>query len=206
MAIRILLGLIPGLIWLMIFLTRDKHPEPKKMLLKTFLLGAAITPLAVLLEYPALELWEISSILYLFLIIAPVEEILKYFAARTAALKTKFYDEPIDAMIYMITAALGFATVENIILILQDGQNPIDTVVLRFLSATLLHALASGIVGYYITKNKTIPGLSIAIISHGLYNYFALIKTDNALLGLSGTLIIMFIIVSFMFRKLKLKS
>lgn len=201
--VRLILGFVPGLIWLMIFLTKDKHPEPKKMLLKTFVLGALITPLAVLFEYTALELWEISSVLYLFLIIAPVEEILKYFAARTAALKTKFYDEPVDAMIYMITAALGFATVENIILILQDGQNPIDTVILRFLSATLLHALASGIVGYYIARKNLFKGLGLAIIAHGLYNYFALIKTDNALLGLSGTLVIMLIIVSIMFKKLK---
>lgn len=174
------------------------------MIIKTFLLGAAITPLAIVLEFGALRIWEISSALYLFLIIAPVEEILKYGAARIGALKSRFNNEPIDAMIYMITAAMGFATVENIILILQDGQNPLDIVVLRFLSATLLHALASGIVGYYIgSKQGLLKGLGLAIIAHGVYNYFAISSGAPAFWIMAFILLILFIINSIQFRKLK---
>lgn len=198
-----ILGFIPGLIWLAIFLYRDRQkPEPTWMIVKIFLFGMLITPVAVVVELAFVKF--ISGVFYIFLIISPTEELLKYFVFKLKVAKAKAYDEPIDAMIYMITIALGFATVENIILLLRDGSNPLNILTLRFLSATLLHALASGIVGYYIGAKKPVSsGLFWAIIFHGVYNYIALSYDTLALPLLAPLLIFMFIIVSRNFKKIK---
>lgn len=192
------LGFAPGFLWLWFFLKSDQHPEPKKMLLKVFLFGAAITPLAVALEWlgqsslsglPSATLW------YMILVVGPTEEILKYLVFKFKVRKSAFFDEPIDAMIYMITAAMGFATVENIILILNDLDSSLSIIILRFLSATLLHALASGLVGYFIGARKNIfLGLAIASFLHGLYNYLAITKLFN-FLGLALLLVFMFFFI-----------
>lgn len=200
---NLILGFLPGLIWLAIFLYRDRRkPEPSHMIAKIFLFGMLITPLAIIAEL-ALKPIEIFPVLYIFLVIAPVEELVKYLVFKLKILKNKFYDEPIDAMIYMITIALGFASVENIILILQNSASTFNLLVLRFLSATLLHALAAGIIGYYIAKKKTSIGLVIAIAFHGVYDYFALLHTDKALQLLGPLLIFMFILVSVYFKKVR---
>ncbi|MFH1392367.1 MAG: PrsW family glutamic-type intramembrane protease [bacterium] len=200
---KILLGFIPGLIWLAIFLYRDrKKPEPGYMIAKIFLFGMLITPAAVIIEMAFVKI--ITGAFYIFLIIAPTEEILKYLVFKFKVAKAKAYDEPIDAMIYMITIALGFATVENIILILKDGSQTFNLLTLRFLSATLLHALASGIVGYYLGAKKSVSaGLFWAIAFHGVYNYIALLHETLALPLLAPLLILMFIIVSREFKKIK---
>lgn len=200
---KFLLGFIPGLIWLAIFLYRDrKKPEPGWMIAKIFVYGMLITPAAVVIELAFVKI--ITGPFYIFLVIAPVEEFLKYLVFKLKVLKAKAYDEPIDAMIYMITIALGFATVENIILLLRDGSNPLSLLTLRFLSATLLHALASGIIGYYLGMKKPVsPGLFWAIAFHGAYNYIALLHESLALPLLAPLLIFMFIVVSRDFKKIK---
>src|SRR3989344_4153795 len=171
--LEFLLGFIPGLIWLGYFLKKDAHPEPKKIILKTFILGGLAAFPAILLEAGLTQIIPFSSWLYFFVVIAPVEEILKYSAARFAALKSRFCDEKIDIMVYLITAGLGFATIENILLILKSSDSALDIIVIRFLSATLLHALLGSLLGYFFAKKKTlIEGLGIAILGLGSYNFF----------------------------------
>ena len=46
--------------------------------------------------------------------LALIEEIIKFVASHFAARRSPAFSEPVDAMIYMIVAALGFATLENI--------------------------------------------------------------------------------------------
>jgi RsiW-degrading membrane proteinase PrsW (M82 family) len=208
MAFHWLLGFIPGLIWLLMFLYRDrKHPEPKKMIGKVFLWGAAVTILALGVEAVGFKEFGDNSILYIFLVVAPAEEILKWLVFKLRVERNKNYDEPIDAMIYMITIGLGFATVENIILIINATGNPLDIIVMRFLSATLLHALASGTVGYFIgSKKPVVFGLILAIIGHATYNYFATIGGNSGLAGIAVILISMFVLVSWFFKKLKVNT
>lgn len=198
----IILGFIPGLAWLLIFLRKDKErPEPRKMILKVFLWGMLVTPIAIVLE---LVFVRLEATLFLFLIVGPVEELLKYWVFKRQVARAPAYDEPVDAMIYMITAAMGFASVENIIVILNHIGNPVEVIILRFLSATLLHALASGIVGYWLgAKKPVVTGLALAIIFHGVYNYLATSQYALASILLIGLLFIMFIVNSIQFNKLK---
>src|SRR5690242_14576495 len=112
--ILVALGIIPSLLWLSFYLRKDSHPEPGYLITKVFLMGIIISPLAVIFEYAFSSLsnyssWPIfaagSAAYYLW--VAFVEEFVKFYAVRIVALNSPEFDEPVDAMIYMMTAGLG---------------------------------------------------------------------------------------------------
>jgi len=118
--------------------------------------------------------------------IAMVEEFLKYLVVREKAVTHSEFDEPVDVMIYMIVAALGFAAVENILYIVSSldfgasNNQVIKLSVSRFIGATFLHTLCSGIIGYFWAMSlfrrteKTrclLLGFFIAVMLHGIYNF-----------------------------------
>lgn len=230
------LGFIPSLIWLAFYLRKDKHPEPNSMVIRVFIWGMLLAPLAVVLEMaliwlldPGLDPLTILSkrmengflkiILISALIPALVEEYLKYSVVKHKVLKNPEFDEPVDAMLYCIIAALGFAAVENLLILFQSPLMPIGqalgTISLRFLGATFVHALASGLVGYWLAlallegkkrKKFILKGLLLAIIFHASYNYLIItaVKIDKiSILPIIILLLVMAAIISNGFRKLK---
>lgn len=177
--IPLALGFLPAIAWLIFFLLEDRsHPEPKKMVFKIFIVGimAALAAAAVQLilqstifiKFNVQETDKAS-----FLILSFIEEFAKFAAVYVAVKDSKYFDEPVDAMIYMIAGALGFAAIENALFIFQKNfEIIIEIMVLRSVGATLLHALASGFVGFYWAKRKLLLGLVIAILLHAGFNYF----------------------------------
>ena len=115
----LILGILPSFAWLFFYLKEDPHPEPKKLILETFLAGA-ISTLIVLWLQIAFNNWAqpngIAQYSFLsFLVLSAIEEFFK-FGAAWIVIKEHIsdFDEPVDAMIYLIVAALGFAALENI--------------------------------------------------------------------------------------------
>lgn len=224
----LILASLPSLIWLAFYLRKDKHPEPNKMIIKIFLFGALMVPVAGLLEHGFFlgleKLSLLNKIIILIIGFALIEEFLKYIVVKFGALKNKAFDEPVDIMIYLIIAALGFAAAENIYLLSQ--AYPVDTPMLqaiefiatRFLGATFLHALASAIMGYFLAASLLVTskvrkifnlgGLLGATILHSVFNYI-IILNSQALITVSQRnfyllilLVGMAIIVSIMFKKI----
>lgn len=247
--LALLLGLLPGFAWLVFYLSEDPHPEPKRLILLTFFTGIGfgfftiiieqffnggmarigISDLNTLVNLVQAHEATILTIVQLALILlglAAIEELMKFAAAYFAVGKSPDLDEPIDAMIYMIVAALGFATLENIGALTQAASAAATTVAsgagvttilasifettsLRFVGATLLHSLASAIVGYHWAlgmKHKQIPhyiisGFIFATILHATFNYLIL---NYASIGYS---ILFLLVVGFFvlndFEKLK---
>ena len=190
-------------------------------------MGIIISPLAIILQFSFAQLASTiggvnqaitQNSSYFFFWAAAVEEIIKFYAVRMLILRNPEFDEPIDAMIYMITAGLGFAAMENILVmfrIFPDGtQATLATWALRFTGATLLHALSSGLLGYFLAmswffqdhkKKLVVIGLIIATIFHFTFNTF-LSAFDNRLTGLiysTSLLMIMAFLVSILFDKIK---
>lgn len=238
-SIYILFGILPSLLWLQFYLRRDVKPEPKAMILKIFFYGMLLTIPAIFLEkaFFEIEIKNLSpfliSFLNIFIGVALVEEYLKFLLIKLKILKDPEFDEPVDAMIYMIIAALGFAAAENLLVLFSIGmQNsdgsglllPLLTPVflwkifeislLRFLGATFLHALSSAIIGFFIglsffekkkRRRLIFTGMILAVLLHGLYN-FSIIemgKGINALMIPFFLLIVAAFFVSFGFKKLK---
>jgi len=226
--------MLPSIAWLFFYLRKDTHPEPKNMLFLVFLLGGVIGPVAVLIQFLAVKLFEplffivdlnnvlpqaVFLLLINIIIFAPLsEELLKYLTVKWQVLKNPAFDEPVDAMIYLIVSALGFAAVENMLNIFLmpnvTTQLAFSQSITRFLSATLLHALASGMLGYFLAlsllnfkKRKLLfwSGFTMATLFHSFYNYLVWLIQFNQLfvLALALLLILMAAIVGWQFRQLK---
>ncbi|MBI2506623.1 MAG: PrsW family intramembrane metalloprotease [Candidatus Colwellbacteria bacterium] len=174
------LGLLPAVLWLLFFLREDaSRPEPRRMIIYVFIggalaAGASVVPEFYLQKYfpPSLEAPSYASpLLPLF---ALIEEVAKFLIVYLIIKKSAYFDEGIDAMIYMITAGLGFAAVENI-LNLTGAESVLETFALRSIGATLLHALASGILGFHWIRGYLVPGIVAATLLHWAFNYFVLI-------------------------------
>jgi RsiW-degrading membrane proteinase PrsW (M82 family) len=186
-------GVVPAFIWLFFWLLEDRvHPEPKRYLFYAFMAGMFAVLVALPLERFTAGFWSMNSF-PLFLSWATIEELLKFAAAYIVALRLAVYDEPLDAVIYMVTAALGFSALENALFLwtpLQQGDllRAFVTEDLRFMGATLLHTLASVTVGLSLALSFYKPagtrrwyaliGVVLAIVLHTSFNFFIL-KSGN---------------------------
>jgi len=221
----IILAVLPSIIWLLFYLRKDKHPEPNGMIMRIFFLGFLATFIALALELlyqKTLEAFSLQSIVLLTIGgMAFIEEFLKYLVIKIKVLKSSEFDEPVDAIFYMIVAALGFAAAENIFLInglyiIGLSANEIIQITLeRFLGAVLLHALASGIVGYFLARSFLLKrgrksfiylGIFISTCLHGIYNYIIIEVgpySENFIIFLVILISIMAVAVSLAFKNLK---
>jgi RsiW-degrading membrane proteinase PrsW (M82 family) len=190
--ISLIAGLLPGFAWLIFYLGEDDHAEPKRLIIFTFIAGMAFGFFTVAIENvygAALAHWNIAEFSVASLVeLALIEETMKFAAAHFAASKSPAFEHPTDAMIFMIVAALGFATLENIGALSSIPLNTLfvpaffETLSFRFIGATLLHSLASAVVGYYWaiglirgTPGRWITlGIGLAALLHACFNYLIL--------------------------------
>lgn len=210
----VVLGLLPGLAWLVFFLQEDKqHPEPKSLIFYTFCLGALVTFVVLQIQI-VLNQWLISvginqwtplSIFWL----AATEEVAKFLVVYFAVHKSKEFNEAIDPMIYLVVAALGFASVENIASALKTTNN-FELITLRFVGATLLHSLSSGLVGYWWSLSiyhqrhhltDILIGLFYGTAFHSVFNFFIIQLGPGVIVSLFLIFIAFFVLNDF--EKLK---
>ena len=229
--ILIFYGLTPSIIWLCFYLRKDSHPESNSEVLKVFFFGMIVAIPAAIIEIALFKIFRIFNpspallnFLNVFVGVALIEELAKYLVVKFEVLNNSEFDEPIDAMLYMIIAALGFAAIENILILLPLGEpfifgQIVSTSAFRFLGATFLHALSSGLLGFFIAlsclehknyRKLLFLGLIISTILHGLFN-FSIITNEKrpgiAFLLITALLITLAVIISLGFGKVKkLKS
>jgi RsiW-degrading membrane proteinase PrsW (M82 family) len=222
----IVLGFLPSLIWLGYWLRKDNHPEPKMLITKTLLLGIMLSPLAILFQllfaqyvsrWVGIDPKVFSDSPWFYLWAAFIEELVKFLAVYFIVLRSPEFDEPVDAMVYMLTAAMGFAAMENILVInrvIGDGVTAtIGIWGLRFAGATLLHALSSALLGYFIAlawfyfahrKTLFVAGLALATVFHWVFNLFiSQMQKGISLLFSTLLLMAMAFLISALFDKIK---
>lgn len=181
-------GLLPAVIWLFFWIREDRiHPEPLKKIIWSFAAGAAMVVVVLPLERWSLVFAGagVSTIV----IWALIEELAKLGAAMLIVFHKKFFDEPIDALIYLISAALGFAAAENIFFLLTPlTHGALGTAILtgniRFIGASLLHVVASATIGAGLAFSwykkagakwiNLILGIVTATLLHAFFNFFIL--------------------------------
>lgn len=210
-------GFIPALFWLWFWLREDAaQPEPKMLIASAFFAGMAVVVPVLILQKFALDRFSDTPLLFVWVV---TEEVLKYSAALVVVLWNKAVDEPIDAIIYMISIALGFSAMENALFIFNPFMEGhfVESFVtgnFRFLGASLLHILASGTVGammalsYYKSKVRRVIwstiGLCIAIVLHTLFNFFIMNANGETILTVFLFVWMGVIILLLVFEKVKI--
>lgn len=207
-------GFLPALFWLWFWLKEDSlRPEPRLALLRTFIIGGLMIVPAYYVErlvvpylptvdgLAAAEGLDIGTSLLgflaattpLVLVWAVWEELLKWFAMAAANYKNRAFDEPVDYMVYLLTAALGFAAVENTLFLFDGLLNGghldgffLLTGNLRFLGATVLHIVSSAVLGAILAlgvgqsrSSRLVAGglgLIAASTLHAGFNFFIILN------------------------------
>ncbi len=196
------LGLILPFIWIFYFFHKDKHPEPASWLFLTFVLGIFSAFLSFFTEGILAYHYPYRDWIY-FLFAAFVEEFFKFLVIWILIFPQKVFDEPIDAMIYMMFSALGFAVLENVMVLLspQAQGKTLFISFYRFLGANFLHILASALIGYgfglmSITRRIFPFLLSFlsAVFLHFLFN-FVILSTNLGFLYVLPLLWSVFLVV-----------
>jgi len=209
-----MLAFSPGIFWLWLIYRRDKYrPEPRALVIRTFLLGAAVALPVSLVEsilYPgSLEQLtngpvNLALVAYVSFIVAGVtEELAKYLIVKRTIFGSPYFDEPMDGLIYASAAALGFASLENVGYLFSFGAVQI---LVRGPVSTLGHVLFSAIWGYLLGRQKlhlkargtpAVLGLIASMAGHGLFDFFLMAQR-----GYEPLAIFLFVAAGILFLKL----
>ena len=182
--VLLVLALGPGVFWLWYFYHRDKYePEPAALIVKVYLLGVLVTfPVAFVEGFVGLL---IASPLIMGVIIAPiVEEYGKFTVVYRFVYRDTEFDEPMDGIVYAAAAALGLASLENVLYVLTayvtSPTLAFETLAIRAIFSVPAHALFSSVWGYALGRAKftaaerrpgiIFRGLALAMMLHGTFN------------------------------------
>lgn len=204
---------IPAVLWLWFFYSRDRYEhEPKRLIGKLFLWGvisgfwaAGLNDFLRGLFGGGIQaadenglLWLALGLLFAMYAFAALnEETMKYLVTANSTRTDPNFNEMVDGMIYMTTAALGFAAGENFGYVLRAFINvakesgPSAAFVRAFLvvapfrafDGTLAHAAFSGIVGYFLAQ-RILGGKGPRVVLGGLLLAAGLHATSNFVIDL----------------------
>ena len=192
-----LLALAPGLFWLWFFVRgRTYRPKPRRLLAIAFALGMLSTLPAAALEFAFLDGVEIDSgaglaaaALAMLFVVGPVEETSKFLAVRLGPFRSLYFDEPRDGLVYAVAASLGFASLENLVYILQYGP---EVMVGRAPLSTLVHVIFGSFwglaLGMQVQRDRrgrgwwVVGGLAVAAVVHGVFNILVLTQSSASVL------------------------
>lgn len=210
-------GILPALFWLWFWLREDRlHPEPRRFIVVSFILGMLAVPLVIPLQSMAsAALATTGAVIFAW---AAIEEIAKFIAAYIGGIRRQAMDEPIDALIYLITPALGFAALENVLFLIgpfSSGDIFLGFITgnIRFIGTTLVHVAASSIIGtaialsFYRKQDIQIVyvtvGVFLAIVLHTLFNFFIIQSGSGGMFIVFLTVWVSIVSVILIFEKVK---
>ncbi|MEO1513961.1 MAG: PrsW family glutamic-type intramembrane protease [Bacteroidota bacterium] len=216
----LLVAIFPGLLISYAAYRYDsKNVEPRPLLIGCFILGMLITlPAMKLQSMEAILGWEdmtqlVPLLLSSFVLVAFTEELVKFLCLLLIPYRQKYFDEPLDGIIYALMIGMGFATLENI---LYANQYGLETTLIRAFTAVPAHGVFAVITGYYTGLAKFDPkrkyqllaiGFGLAVLIHGLYDFFILQEYYDWLMTLSTLTLAVSIYFSFkMIRIHKIRS
>ncbi len=169
---KLLICIITTLTLLLYFYFQDTNREPIKRLVEAFIIGAAIS---LQVSFLQLNLPAFPGVWFqAFILAGLIEETIKLTALRFTLFRNPDFTQPIDGITYAVFLSMGFATVENIVLI-----STMEIGIIRAFTATPAHALFAVSMGYWLGKyrfdmqNKKyiLLALFIPVLLHGVYNF-----------------------------------
>lgn len=183
-AFIIFLAIVPALLISWYIVRQDKYePEPRLHLILSFVAGMLLSFPALYVEKYIVELgWDEPSsvwrtIAFAFLGIALVEEGFKALGLLVYPYQQRFFNEPMDGIVYSVMISMGFATLENVLYADRFG---LETVLVRAFTAVPAHAAFGVFLGYFAGKAKFskrpvywwVRGFLVTVLLHGAYDLF----------------------------------
>jgi protease PrsW len=191
------LALGPGIALAVYIYYADKwEPEPKALVIRSFLLGGLACFPSYFFEDVFLRFlgWEgitgsadyspwWHTAVYAFFGVALAEELCKFLFLKAFIYDNREFSEPFDGIIYGGMVGCGFATVENLFYVLPLGQ---ETGIIRMLTAVPGHVFEGMILGYFmgrakfslVSESDLMKGLGLVIVLHGIYDTAALSQRE----------------------------
>jgi len=193
----IVLAVAPAITLLFIFYRLDRrNPEPFWLLIRLYIFGM-ISVLPILLVETILGIinifqffdTDLKNVYSAFAVAGFSEEIFKWLFVYFIAYKHAAFDEPLDGIIYSVFVSLGFATVENILYVLDGSYSVAITRAILSVPAHMLFAVS---MGYYLSLSKfamdeknalfVLKSLVVPIFLHGMYDYILMTRYTFLLL------------------------
>lgn len=207
------ISIFPVLLIIYYIYKRDKYePEPFRLILKAFVFGM-IAVLPIILVELALQAIggniynDLTAAFYNgFIVAALTEETFKFIAVMLAVWKNPEFDEKFDGIVYAVAVSLGFAMVENISYVFQNG---FGVGITRMFTAIPGHTTFGILMGYFLGLAKfskryvgilKFLALFFAIVAHGTYD-FLLMSNESLLLIVFYPFIILLIFLGFRLMK-----
>ncbi len=197
----IVLAVVPALLWLAIFYLQDaQEPEPKRLVLAVFALGALVgqgVGLPLIENVFHLSDWittgTSNNLLGSILVVGFIQMFLVYAAVRYSVYGAAEFDERVDGIVYAVAAALGYATVVNVQYVVGSGGVDLVAGIIRITVTAMALASFGGLVGYFLGRCKFedepvwwMPsGLILASVLNGLFAY-AVGEVTSTSIGLQG--------------------
>jgi protease PrsW len=189
MLLLLSLAILPALLIIIWVYRSDRFDrEPIPLLLLSFIFGLLSTVIAVILERSYMAVFPTDAdtlwvLLHSIVGIGLIEEFSKYIFLRYNLFRRRAFNEPLDGIIYAVMISMGFATLENILYVMEGG---LQAALARAFTAVPAHAAFAIVMGYYVGKAKfsfgprrrylLLFGLGAATLLHGLYDFFLLQK------------------------------
>ncbi len=211
----ILSAIAPVVIVLFYVYFRDKYDkEPIGLLLKALLAGGLVVLPIILVETWLTRmmppLGRVGQAGYTaFVVAAFTEELFKLLALYLLVWRAKAFNEQFDGIVYAVFVSLGFATVENIMYVMEAGY---QTAMLRALTAVPAHAIFGITMGYYFGVARIYEELRrdylwraflVPLLLHGIYDFIIMLEVELLLFVFVGYLVYLYF---FGFKKMRVLS
>lgn len=167
--------------------------EPFRMLMKVFIMGVISVIPTVIIENILSSFnvfYGLVGVFYTSFIIAGLTE---EFMKREVVLKTVYYNpvfnEKLDGIIYCAFAALGFATIENIMYVVFRFSDIESIGLYRAIISVPAHMLFAVTMGYYLSLAKfaSTPeqskyyykrSLIVPVVLHGIFDFILMSQIE----------------------------
>jgi protease PrsW len=212
------LAIAPGIFICFYIFAKDKYNrEPLGLLAWAFVLGILSTIPAVVIQLATGDApGKIASTtvgataFFAYCIVGLSEEVSKFFMLRVFLYKRKAFDDPFDGIIYSVMVGMGFATLENVLYVMQHGY---ATGVLRMFLSVPAHGTFAVLMGYFTGLAKFNAGkrmlylllaVLLPVLFHGTFDFFLFL--GQTVLHIGGAIASFFIALYLSFKAIRHKQ
>ncbi|MBR2560752.1 MAG: PrsW family intramembrane metalloprotease [Eubacterium sp.] len=217
----IFLAVLPAALLMRYVYRQDRYEkEPLGLLAKLVVMGVLAGFLSMVLESVGQKILDMTplepdspryTIVMAFLVVALVEEGMKYLLMNRCVWKNPAFDYRFDAIVYAVFTSLGFAAMENIMYVMGFGFSVLLSRALLSIPAHMSFSVVFGV--FYgrarLYANRGQKGLSAAnmligfltaVFFHGFYDACAMIGTGFSMLLFALFMIVIYVTVFLVVR------